>query len=350
MAKWSGQPFVCLLLALLAGTHFRGTQQGRQVETLPGGMQNVSEEWRTAYRSTFGLPYQHRVVTSTGRWRVSLQRWGACSQAASGLCFYLSARRTADQRIFRFQVANLTRQIDAVTVLRGDRVAILGRAASNLGLVTLVALPSGRSLDTFVCFWPVVSPSRSYIAYAKWFPLHIGYGYSETFEYLVYDLSAPASANRPSGAQLQNVYDVGWPVYPLNARNTPGDTLLTGTDVPVHDLVSDGLFWIKGDTVALVDRWHEVNSLVVVGLAEGVRHPRVTVHRIETDRLVDFTKCEGKVAPSDLQRWRASPGELVHVGDIRRLTHKPGWVRLTLTPQACLATKSLDMPVRPGKR
>jgi hypothetical protein len=321
-----------------------GSPQGRR-KMPPTADRGTSAAWRTARQSMFGAPYQQHVVASSHGWRISLLRWGPCRRAISGRCFFFVAGRMADHKIFRFRVANFTSQVDVITVVGGGEAAILGRVSANLFVITLVALPSGRQVDMFVGYWPAISPSLRYIAYVKWFPEHMGYGYTMTSEYLAYDVALPPSENRPRGVRRGDYYRVGWPLYPPGAANSPGDTVLIGQDVPAHVMVSDGFFWLGKNAVAFVDRWRDVNSLVVGDLSVGIRHPRITVRRIETSRVVNFASCAGKVAPSDLERWRKGPGSLIHVQKIRSSPGKPGWVRLILGPQPCLSATTLDLPL-----
>jgi hypothetical protein len=124
-----------------------------------------------------------------------------------------------------------------------------------------------------------------------------------------------------------------------------------GATVPdAHAMVCRRFFWLGPSTVAFVDRWHDVNSLVVADLSGGARHPELTVRKIDTSRVVDFAGCASRVAPSDLERWEKSPGILLYVQDIRKLPGKPGWVRLTLQPNECLTTRAFDMPAGHGVR
>lgn len=308
----------------------------------------MSTVWRRAPGTPYGASHQTHVLASSRGWRVSLESWSRCQRSARGECYFFVAARAADHKTLHFRVANLTSQVDSASIVGTDEVAVLGRASPNLSVITLVALPSGREIDSFVCFRPVISPSLRYIAYVKWFPAHIGHGYTVTSEYMVYSLAALPAANRPNGLPPSDVYDVGWPVYPVGARNAPGDTMLEGNNEPAHVLVSQAFFWLADNAVAFVDRWHDVNTLIVADLSGGIRHPRVVARPIQASRLADFPSCLGSVAPSDLARWRRSPGTLLYVQNIRKVTGKPGWVQLTLQPNECLTTTALDIPISPG--
>lgn len=307
--------------------------------------------WRTAYGSMFGHPFQRTVSARTQDWNVTLDKWESCPAIAlSHECFYFQAQELVSMRPVQFRLANETAQVDALTVISGNRVAILGRATSNLALVTLVSLPSGRISDRFFGFWPAISPDARYVTFVKWFPLHPGFGVSVSDEFLVYDLDKEPVENRtpPDRGASSEPYDVGWPIYPPNASNTPGDNVLEGHDAPVHRLASDGFFWISDHQVAFVDRWSGENTLVIADLANGPKHPLVTARQIPTQSLVNLSGCANKAAPSDLKRWEGDPSILIHVSNISPLPQRLGWLRLTFTRQACLVSPSLDMQIGSG--
>jgi hypothetical protein len=218
----------------------------------------------------------------------------------------------------------------------------------NMYVITLVLLPSGTQVDRFLCYWPALSPDRHFVAYEKFSPAHPGYDYSPSSEYLVYDLTASAEENRtpPNRRGPLQPYDVGWPLYPEGVKNRPGDNMFEGHDVPVHWLASEGLFWLgKSDTVAFVDRWQGVNSLVVADMSAGVQHPRVRAYPIDTAALVDLPACKTKVAPSDFEAWSENPATLIQVTEIGISPENPHALRLQLSPKACLGTSHSDIRV-----
>jgi hypothetical protein len=307
---------------------------------------NVPASWRAALAAPFGLHSRGRIAGESPKWKVWLEGSGSCPQlAASGRCFHFRAERRATGATSGFQLANKTAQVDAISITPDGRAVVLGRATANLAVVTLIGLPSGASLDEFMGWRPEISPDVRYVAYIKWYPPHIGYGYSLTDEYLAYDLMASPLQNRtPASRKRMDHYDVGWPLYPEGARNAPGDNVLDANNAPTHSLASDGFFWPGGgDTVMFVDRWRGVNRLVVADLTDGVQRPKVAVHVIRDRQLVDFPACRNRVAPSDLEGWSTDPARLIYVTGVRLIPERPDLLQLQLAPQPCLATTTVQV-------
>lgn len=291
---------------------------------------------------------QLQLSAKSPRWRVSLEAWQPLSWPPRQFTFEVENRMTGARSQFKLHgwtggsQALLLEQIDELSIFRG-RLLILGRVGANFSEADVAELPSGRVLDRFPCFRPALSPGRRFLAFVKDFPGHPG-PVSINDVYLVYDLAASPQLNR-SRARPGAVVEAGLPVFPPGAVNTAGSNIVPGANAQVHSMVSRWLFWLGSDEFAFVDRWHDVNSLVVADLSGGVRHPRVTVRKIDTSRLVDFATCADRAAPSDLERWKESPGILIYVQDIQKVPRKPGWARLTLLPNECLKTTTFDIHV-----
>lgn len=283
------------------------------------------------------------------RWRVSLQSTKPCPSCPAGVSFTFAVNDRLTGALTHFTLAPtyMARVNEVRATPAGTAVIITSHGPYGPpDTATVVALPGGRVEDTFGCVWPALSPDARFLAFRKWFPLRYPPGVLVDDEYLVYDMTKGPEYNR-SGCGTRPHCDAGLPIYPPGAQNNVGMKVAEGAAIRnAHAMVSRRFFWLETNTVGFVDRWRDVNSLVVADLSGGVRHPRVTVREIDTSRVVDFAGCADRVAPSDLEQAEESPGTLIYVQDIQKVPGKPGWVRLTLLPNECLKTTTFDMKVR----
>jgi len=133
--------------------------------------------------------------------------------------------------------------------------------------VVIIGVATGNITDKFYCYEPVLSPSKRFLVFIKFFPAHFVEGVSD--KYLFYDFQKSAKANRPRNVGLGDPQNVGQVLYPPTAKNQVGDN--TGRPPSeVHMLASGTFFWSpKGDRVAFADTYQGKVTLVVVGLDGG---------------------------------------------------------------------------------
>jgi hypothetical protein len=337
-----------LLHLLLFMAALGATDPCRALPETSLGQETPRDAWQLA--RPFRPDMQGKLSAQSERWEVSLTGWKECPEALSDECFFFRVEEKLDHRVTTFRLANQTAQVDALNIVAASRLAILGRALPNLAIVSVADLPSGKEIDRIVCVGPSLSPDRRFFVYLKFVPAHPGYEWSPSAEYLIYDLTASAQDNRTPGDRGRPLepYDVGWPLYPEGVKNTPGDNMFEGHDLPVH-LMTSLFYWLgKPDTVAFVDCWQGVNSLVVADVSEGIQHPRVSVYPIDTAAVVNLPACKSKVAPSDFERWSENPATLIRVADIGVSPEDPHALRLHFSPHPCLGTTHLDIRVGPA--
>ncbi|MGH9451733.1 MAG: hypothetical protein ACRD11_14545 [Terriglobia bacterium] len=296
------------------------------------------------YQTPFVPFHQGKVSAGSSAWAVSLKSYEKCNNCPSGMRYVFAARDLRTGATSDFQIASLIDQIDAIYLPPGvDRVAILGREGSMLSAVFVVGLPGGRTLDTFSAVWPSASPDHRFIAYRKWFPAHPPAQVSVSDEYLLYDLTKSPAFNRPNGAAgLRD--DVGWPVYPQGAKNASPLENLVPRGTPAHSMASNGFFWLGEETLAFVDRWHGVDSLVLIGLKGGIHKPTARSIPLDVSQVIDMSLCRKDVSPSDMERWTEHPGNLIYVTCIQRPPKVKTHLRLRLAPGPCLRSLVLDLP------
>lgn len=290
---------------------------------------------------------QAKTCAESKGWTVSLISKTACRTGPADQCFLFSIKDRSSGKQFKLRIANFTIQVTAIRFPTSSEAVIVGLAAPNLYVLTVVNLTTVSVRDTLLGYWAAISPTSRYVAYVKWYPPHIGYEYSVTNEYLVYDFSQTPAENRvPLNRNVTlDPYDAGWPVYPESTSSKAGDNVLRGHDVPVHTLASDGIFWIDNNTLAFVDRWHDTNSFVVAQLSKGFRAPLVATKPLPTSQLVDLESCGRTAAQSDLRAWSSAPGKLIFVTEIESIPKRVGWIRLKLAPQPCVARPFVDINI-----
>ncbi len=206
-----------------------------------------------------------------------------------------------------------------------------------VSVVTVMDPRTGKLLDSFWCMQPSISDDNRFLAYIKVFPLHFVPGVS--YEYLVYDLAGTPEENRtpPNRERMSDKYDAGWPVYPPGLDNSPGDNILADESL-AHSISSSGFFWLHKDAFAFADQWKGEQSLVLVGLRQGVGQPQVTVKPLRDLDVVDVAKCK-QFSESSFQ-----------VTNIQLPKDKPGLVRLwfSVFGQPCLVRPTADIRLEHG--
>jgi hypothetical protein len=292
---------------------------------------------------------QSKLSRSSESWDVTITSWKSCPEALSNECFFFRISNKVQHTEATFKLANQTAQIDALRIVSPSRLVILGKSLPNLSIVTIVAMSQNRELDGVVCEKPTISPDGRYLAYLKFAPVHPGYGWSTSAEYLIYDLSLSPQENRTrfNSSQQTNPYNVGWPLYPPGTRNMPGDNLLEGQDVPVHWSISP-FFWVSSSEVAFVDRWHGSAYLVLASLSQGIQHPVVRQRELNVSELIDFPACKNQVSTEDFQGWSKDPVVLISVERLELPRDKSGQIVLHLARNVCLRTDTVEIPIDSG--
>ncbi len=227
-------------------------------------------------------------------------------------------------------------QIDALQFTRFDKLLVFAHASSAVRGVVVIDLSARRQTDYFWCYDPVLSPDTRFIVYEKFYPAHtVG---SPSAEYLLYDLSNGPERNRPHGISVADIENVGMPVFPLSATNSPADNLMV-EPASTHWKASGFAWSMDSNMFTVVDKTPENTSLVVVSInpADGLVRG---VQTIPLEKLLTQQRRPG-CAPSD-----------VHVSEIFMSSSDAGHsVRLGLSsPQAaCLASNklTLDVPLPP---
>jgi hypothetical protein len=291
-----------------------------------------------SYESFYGR--QRQVAGESSRWHIRLIGWEPEWPAQR---FTFRVEDKATDAVLRLTLPawdSPTRslrlnQIDEIDILGGNRALILGRVSADSSVADVVTLPSGRIADRFSCFKPAISPDHRFLAFVKSFPGHPG-PVTVNDEYLVYDLGAKSTNNRPQ-IRPGTAYDAGWAVYPPGATNAVGENLVPGLGGPAHYMSSDAFFWVSDHSFAFADTWKGTVSLVVTDLSHGIRRTRVSVTSLMHLGVLNTTKCRG-----------LSPGAFF-VNGIAPVGRQPGLLCLLFRTwdSACLLRRSAELHLAP---
>ena len=197
-------------------------------------------------------------------------------------------------------------QVNSVSFVVGSRVAVLGMVNGNVHMVAIIDFGERKLTDRFLCYEPVLSGNRRYLAFIQFFPPHFVEGAS--FIYRIYDFQKSPQANRPSWASLDDIVHAGSVVYP--GENV--DARERNTQVPesdIHTLNSGTLFWSpKSERLAFADKHQGEVSLVVVQVTEGEPTVRTWVRLLRKSEvcLSEKAECEFMVSAISFDHARVS--------------------------------------------
>jgi hypothetical protein len=149
-----------------------------------------------------------------------------------------SAREVILNGTKRVALTKEIKEVDEIHIIDAAKAFVVGRYAEDVSVITLLDLVNGAAIDSFRCHYPTVSPDGSRVAYVKHFTPHFVEGV--TNEYLAYDSTLTPAQNRAISVVLNDLTNVGIPLYPVGSLNVSGD--VEGQPVQ-HRMTSDGFFW-----------------------------------------------------------------------------------------------------------
>jgi hypothetical protein len=283
-----------------------------------------------------GQPDPFRVTK--GDVEVAFVQAQRCTRCASAYQLTFDVADRARERRRRFTISDGPSQVDQIHILANDRAAILGRYQSNVDMVLIMDLNTGGTLDKWLCFDPAVSPGATFIAYRKVFPLHFTEGVSSV--YLVYQTGSSPAENRAKGTGLDDITNVGVPVYPAGSTNVSGDNVNVDEAVR-HEMASRGFFWGDDVRVAFADRVGAVNSIVVIDLTSGAESATARATPLETSDIISSKGCREF-------RDRALSQNAMHVANIAFLDSAATRLRVQFgySLPDCHGPATLDITVR----
>lgn len=147
-------------------------------------------------------------------------------------------------------------------------IIVIGDIGASISQVTIIDAGTGKVTDSFVAFYPAVSPDGRFIAFTKFYSPHGAIGTEDHL--MLYDMTKSAIANRPIGVpgpagglgSWDNRIDVGLNVYPGN--DSKEDDNVGWLSHQAASLI----FWSPDSTkLVFADQTQEVLSLVLMKVA-----------------------------------------------------------------------------------
>jgi hypothetical protein len=182
-------------------------------------------------------------------------------------------------------------QVDRIEFVPEKKVVLIGAMSGDVGAVVVINLQTSEILDKFWCYWPVISPSKRFLAFVKYYPAHFVEGVSDV--YLLYDFKKSPVDNRSGNIRPDDIYDVGKVIYPPSSTNEIGDNVRK-TESQAHALASGALFWSSdGRLLAFADLYQGETSLVTAVVSDStVAVGQAEIKKSEVCLSLEKAKCK----------------------------------------------------------
>jgi hypothetical protein len=192
------------------------------------------------------------------------------------------------------RIEDATKVIDDIVSFNSNqKLVVLGSTGSS-DIFTVIDVASASVVDYSMCSNLQVSTNARYLAYTRYNAPQSPY-LSDV--YLVYDVAQSATANRmPGGFRLEGL-DVGWTIFPAEARQNR-QYVSPETNPDRFHIRQSPLTWISGTRLAFIDYAMEHTNLVLADVADGVDRPRLTIKELDPAAIVDYSKVEPPHSPA----------------------------------------------------
>lgn len=160
-------------------------------------------------------------------------------------------------------------QANEIRCVGPNRAVLLGMENGDVYYVVVLDTLLLNVSDQFACYFPSLSPDGRYISFIKFSAAHPDGPVED--HYMLYDLTKPASGNRPTGVGIQDWMTVGTTIYPVGIGNRLLDNYGRGD----HTTATTEFMWSPySDAILFADRSHDLLSVILAGIeSNGV--PRV---------------------------------------------------------------------------
>jgi hypothetical protein len=199
-----------------------------------------------------------------GGWSVRLVRMERTPPNYDQYTFVFHVENEQNGERQDLQLSNETVNLDSLEVV-GDLLVVFGDAGTSADVVTVFDMKRGRSVGSFLCWWPQLSATGRYIIAVQFYPRMSDPGATSNVV-VVYDLKG-----LESGPKVTDQGDAGLrAIYPPESVGTGSSA---GSWVPEaakrHNIDPVGFLWDSRDRrVVFVDRTESKTFLVAVDLAE----------------------------------------------------------------------------------
>ncbi len=155
----------------------------------------------------------------------------------------------------------------------GNRIIAFGDIGSTLNNIEILNGSTGTISDSIWGYTPALSPDKHWLVFRKFYPAHVEPVSPDvpaaSEEYLLYDLTKDAAANRAPGVPLDDTDRVGIVIYPV----VPGARPFMNTRLPAnqtHIISSDSFYWAANSAAVLfADTVEDRFLLVLVYMKEA---------------------------------------------------------------------------------
>jgi hypothetical protein len=184
------------------------------------------------------------------------------------------------QKINQFVYGDLWSRIRSVKnlyLLENDRLVIHGKL-KRADIISMLDLKQNELADGFWCYDPVLSPSKRFYVYEKFYPYH-GLPATQTSVVLVYDMEKPPPENRVPVKDYTEwpKEQVGLPIYPGPYVKARAYVLLEqGEPEWQHYGVNSPFLWSEDENRVVFLSTHKKQLYIVrVELSDGIRKPKI---------------------------------------------------------------------------
>jgi hypothetical protein len=195
--------------------------------------------------------------------------------------------------------------VEQACEVTGGKLLVFGKSGRGVYNTAIVDLRELALQDSLYGYTPLLSPNQRWIIWRKFYPAQAP---NPSEEYLLYDLTKGAAANRVVGVRLADTDAVGRVAYPAVREGRPFEN---GAYPPEerHVFRAESFYW-AADSSAVVfadsvgDQGPLVLVLVVVGDAQAAAH----IRRVPIDDVCSSSTLHSPANPLTLTGAIVSPG------------------------------------------
>jgi len=228
--------------------------------------------------------------------------------------FTLEIRDKKTNEVARLKIGGIgerIRSVERLYLLENNKLIVHGKL-KRADIIYVIETKTSKVVDVFWCYNPVLSPSKRFCIYEKFYPYH-GLKGSQTTVMLLYDMQKSPSENiLPVNYVRWPLIEVGLPVYPRPYVENKAYVLPDQQqENPFWYLRSSPFLWSEDANDIVFLCHHEGRTNIVrVNLSEGVEKPRIYEALIN---VADFIKPD---LPKELREKEAAQLKRLSAEDI----------------------------------
>ena len=190
------------------------------------------------------------------------------------------------------EMSNLTTQIKYMEIAN-ELLIVFGAIENTADVVTIFGLNNLKEKDSILCYGPLLSRTRRYIVYKKFYPRFADPPATSNV-LLIYDLSKAPTENRLDQKERNRGPDfVGIPIYPEDNVRKKSYSAWVENPIERHTFYPpDGKYlWANNDKkLIIVDKYDGDNWLVTIDLSKGLDRIEINKLVIDISKIMDVNK------------------------------------------------------------